>query len=112
MALDDLNIDQKKHSNAYVSMRMRHIHRQDQPKRKWLGTHKTCSTMMLIDQINAVCQAEREHHVEINKINPPETTDSDYFKFKMPFVVLIKSLHTAGAGLNEFDLIKEQRCTC
>ena len=29
----------------------------------------------------------------------------------MPFHVSIKSLHTAGAGLNEFDLIKEQRCT-
>ena len=39
------------------------------------------------------------------------TTDSDCFKFEMPFVVSDKSLHTAGAGLNEFDLIKEQRCT-
>ena len=29
----------------------------------------------------------------------------------MPFFVSDKSLHTAGAGLNEFDLIKEQRCT-
>ena len=29
----------------------------------------------------------------------------------MPFSVSDKSLHRAGAGLNEFDLIKEQRCT-
>jgi len=42
---------------------------------------------------------------------PPTTTDSDCFKFEMLFVVSDKSLHTAGAGLNEFDLIKEQRCT-
>ena len=42
---------------------------------------------------------------------PPKTTDSDYFKFEMLFVVSDKSLHTAGAGLIEFDLIKEQRCT-
>jgi hypothetical protein len=41
----------------------------------------------------------------------PPTTDSECFNFKMPFVVSDKSLHTAGAGLNEFDLIKEQRCT-
>jgi hypothetical protein len=46
----------------------------------------------------------------MNKMNPPKTTDSDYFKFEMPFVVSDKSLHTAGAGLNKFDLIKEQRC--
>ena len=39
------------------------------------------------------------------------TTDSDCFKFEMPFFVLDKSLHTAGSELNEFDLIKEQRCT-
>ena len=38
------------------------------------------------------------------------TTDSDCFKFEMPFFVLDKSLHTAGSELNEFDLIKE-RCT-
>jgi hypothetical protein len=110
VALDVLNIDQMKHSNAYVSMTMRHIHRQDQPKKKQLRT-KTCSTMVRIDQINAVCQAEHEHHVKINKMTSPKTTDSDYFKFEMPFVVLDKSLHTAGAGLNKFDLIKEQRCT-
>jgi len=42
---------------------------------------------------------------------PPKTTDSDYFKFEMPFVVSGKSLHTAGDGLNEFDLIKEKRYT-
>jgi hypothetical protein len=42
---------------------------------------------------------------------PPPSTDSDCFNFEMPFVVSDKSLHTAGAGLNEFDLIKEQRCT-
>ncbi len=66
---------------------------------------------MRIDQINAVRQAEREHCVEINKMTPPKTADSDYFKFEMPFVVSDKSLYTAGAGLNEFDLIKEQRCT-
>jgi len=42
---------------------------------------------------------------------PPTTTDSDCFKFEMPFVVSDKSLHTAGAGLNEFDLIKEHKCT-
>jgi hypothetical protein len=59
MALDVLNIDRMKHSDAYVSMTMRHIHRQDQPKRKRLRTHETCSTAMRIDQINAVCQAER-----------------------------------------------------
>ena len=59
MALDVLNIDRMKHSDAYVSMTMRHIHRQDQPKRKRLRTHETCSTAMPIDQINAVCQAER-----------------------------------------------------
>lgn len=41
----------------------------------------------------------------------PTTTVSDCFKFEMPFVVSDKSLHTAGAGLNEFDLIKEQRST-
>ena len=111
VALDSLKIDQMKHSDAYVSMTMRHIHRQDQPKRKRLRTHKTCSTMMRIDQINAVRQAEREHRVKINKMTPPKTTDSDYFKFDMPFVVSDKSLHTAGAGLNEFDLIKGQRCT-
>ena len=44
-------------------------------------------------------------------MSPPTTTDSDCFKFEKPFVVSDKSLHTAGAGLNEFDLIKEQRCT-
>jgi hypothetical protein len=59
VALDVLNIDQMKHSDAYVSMMMRHIHRQDQQKRKRLRTHETCSTAMRIDQINAVCQAER-----------------------------------------------------
>ena len=59
MALDVLNIDRMKHSDAYVSMTMRHIHRQDQPKRKRLRTHETCSTAMRIDQINAVRQAER-----------------------------------------------------
>jgi hypothetical protein len=59
VALDVLNIDRMKHSNAYVSMTMRHIHRQDQPKRRRLRTHKTCSTAMRIDQINAVRQAER-----------------------------------------------------
>ncbi len=42
---------------------------------------------------------------------PPKSTDSDCFKFEMPFVVSDKSLHAAGAGLNEFDLIKQQRCT-
>ncbi len=67
--------------------------------------------MMRIDQINAVCQAEREHCVKINKMTPPKTTDSDYFKFEMPFVVSDKSLHTARAGLNEFNLTMEQRCT-
>ena len=41
----------------------------------------------------------------------PPTTDSDCFNFEMPFVVSDKSLHTAGAGLNEFDLIKEKRYT-
>ncbi len=71
------------HSDAYVSMTMRHNHRQDQPKRKRLRTQETCSTMMRIDQINAVCQAEREHRVEINKMTPPKTTDSDYFKLDM-----------------------------
>ena len=111
VALDSLKIDQMKHSDAYVSMTMRHNHRQDQPKRKRLRTYKTCSTMMRIDQINAVRQAESEHRVKINKMTPPKTTDSDYFKFEMPFVVSDKSLHTAGAGLNKFDLIKEQRCT-
>jgi len=59
VALDVLNIDQMKHSDAYVSMTIRHIHRQDQPKRKRLRTHKTCSTAMRIDQINAVRQAKR-----------------------------------------------------
>jgi len=54
VALDVLNIDQMKHSDAYVSMMMRHIHRQDQPKKKWLRTHETCSTAMRIDQINAI----------------------------------------------------------
>jgi hypothetical protein len=59
VALDVLNINQMKHSKAYESMTVRHIHRQDQSKRKWLRTHKTCSTLMCIDQINVVCQAER-----------------------------------------------------
>jgi len=58
VALDVLNIDQMKHSDAYVSMQMRHIHRQDQPKRKRPRTHETCSTEMRIDQNNAVRQAE------------------------------------------------------
>jgi hypothetical protein len=49
------------------------------------------------------CQDEQEHHVEMNKMTHPKTTDSDYFKFEMPFVVSNKSLHTAGAGLNKFD---------
>ena len=48
-----------KHSDAYVSMTMRHIHRQDQPERKRLRTHETCSTAMCVDQINAVRQAQR-----------------------------------------------------
>ena len=34
VALDSLKIDQIKHSDAYVSMTMRHIHRQDQPKKE------------------------------------------------------------------------------
>jgi len=42
---------------------------------------------------------------------PPTTTDSDCFKFEMPFDVSDKTLHTAGAGWNEFELIKEKRCT-
>ncbi len=104
VVLDSLKIDQMKHSDAYVSMTMRHIHRRDQPKRKRLHTHETCSTMMCIDQINAVHQAEHEHRVKINKITPPKTTGYDYFKFEMPFVVSDKSLHTAGAGLNDFGL--------
>jgi hypothetical protein len=29
----------------------------------------------------------------------------------MPLIVSDKSLHTAGARLNEIDLINEQRCT-
>ena len=48
--------------------------------------------MMRIDQINAVRQAEREHRVEINKMPPPKTTDSNCFKLEMPFVVSDKSL--------------------
>jgi len=40
-------------------MTLRHIHSQDQPKRKRLRTHETCSSAMRIDQINAVRQAER-----------------------------------------------------
>ena len=67
VALDVLNIDQMKHSDAYVSMTMRHIHRQDQPKRKWMRTHETCPTMMRIDRINVVCQAERKHYIEKTK---------------------------------------------
>ncbi len=59
VALDVLNIDRMKHSDAYVFMTMRHIHKQDQPKRKRLRTHETCSTAMRNDQINAVRQAER-----------------------------------------------------
>jgi len=59
VALDVPNIDRMKHSDAYVSMTMKHIHRQDQPKRKRLRTHETCSTAMGIDQINAVRQAQR-----------------------------------------------------
>ena len=59
VALDVLNIDRMKHSDAYVSMTMRHIHRQDQPERKRLRTHETCSNAMCVDQINAVCQAQR-----------------------------------------------------
>ena len=45
-------------------------------------------------------------------MTPPKTTDSDYFKFEMPFVALDKALDTAGSGLNKFYLIKEQRCNC
>jgi hypothetical protein len=59
VALDVLNIDRMKQSDAYVSMTMRHIHRQDQPKRKRLRTHETCSTAMRIDQFNAVRHAKR-----------------------------------------------------
>jgi hypothetical protein len=29
----------------------------------------------------------------------------------MPFIVLDKLLHKAGAGLNELDLVNELRCT-
>ncbi len=48
VALHVLNIDQMKHSNAYVSMMMRHIHRQDPPKRKRLRTHETCSPRCIL----------------------------------------------------------------
>jgi hypothetical protein len=40
---------------------------------------------------------------EKNNKTLPKAMDSDHFK--MPFIVSDESLHTAGAGLNKFDLI-------
>ena len=121
--MEVLNIYLMKHSYAYVSLSMRHIHRQDQPERKRLRTPETCSTAMRIDQINAVRQAQ----CAINPVPSRDiqgqgaqmayrvcikceglltnnastiTTNSDCFKFEIPFSVLDKSLLTAGAGLN------------
>ncbi len=46
VALDGLNSDQVKHSEAYQSMMVKYTTRQDQPTRKWMRTHETCSTAM------------------------------------------------------------------
>jgi hypothetical protein len=60
---------------------------------------------MLLDQINAACQAEREHLVKNTK-TLPKAADSDHFM--TPFIVLDKSLHKAGAELNKIELINKQ----
>ncbi len=67
MALDGQNIDQMKHSEAYDSMMLKHTTRQDQPTRKRLCTHETCSTVMRLNQINAGHQAKHEHLVNNKK---------------------------------------------
>jgi hypothetical protein len=57
VALDDLNSDQFNYSKAYQSMMVKYTSGQDQPTRKRMRTHETCSTAMRLDQINAVHQA-------------------------------------------------------
>ena len=53
--------------------------------------------------INAVHQANCEHLIGKSNKTLPEAMTSNHFV--MPFIVSDGSLHTAGAGLNEFDLI-------
>jgi hypothetical protein len=55
-------------------------------------------------------------YAKLNKSTLPKkqkdsTNGSRSDHFMMPFIVLDKSLHKAGAGLNEFDLMNELRCT-
>jgi hypothetical protein len=74
-----------------------------------MRTHDTCSTAMRLNQINAVHQANCEHLVGKSNKTLPEAMTSNHFM--MPFIVSDGSLHTAGAGLNEFDLINNHRYT-
>ncbi len=103
VALDGLNSDQVNYSVAYQSMMVKYTSRQDQPTKKRMRTHETCSTAMRLDQINAVHQANCEHLVGKSNTNLPEAMTLNHFV--MPFIVSDGSLHTAGAGLNEFVLI-------
>jgi hypothetical protein len=64
---------------------------------------------MRLNQINVVFQADCEHLVGKNNKTLLKAMDSDHFK--MPSIVLDESLHTAGVGLNEFDLINKHRYT-
>ncbi len=61
------------------------------------------------DQINAVHQANCEHLVGKSNKTLPEAMTSNHFV--MPFIISDGSLHTAGAGLNEFDLINNHKYT-
>ena len=109
VALDGLYSDQVNYSEAYRSMMVKYTSRQDQPTRKRMRTHETCSTAMRLDQINAVRQANCEHLIGKSNKTLPEAMSSNHFV--MPFIVSDGSLHTAGAGLNEFDLINNHKYT-
>jgi hypothetical protein len=62
------------------------------------------------DQIKAVHQTECENLIQHQShILLPRRANYDHFK--MPFIVSDESLHMAGAGLNEFDLISIQKST-
>ncbi len=64
---------------------------------------------MLLDQINAVHQANCEHLVGKSNKTSQEAGTSNHFV--MPFILSDGSLHSAGAGLNEFDLINNHKYT-
>jgi hypothetical protein len=74
-----------------------------------MRTHETCSTAMRLGQINVVHQANCEHLDRKSNKTLPEAMTSNHFV--MPFIVSDGSLHTAGAGLNEFDLINNHKYT-